>query len=186
MGEALIARTRVDRARPPAVGADARCHRHLCVRLLEQRRVLGKAVERVAIDRRIQLVLEQLAAERLGPVGEQAVGLAQEEMRRGVGGVGFHRFDGFGGAPRFEAELPVDFRQADAGRSVVAIEQQAAAVDRTIVVAGDGVLQLAQGGHLAILIALEQTGVEPRRRVAWIETLGRGQGRQTFRKRRAW
>ena len=76
--EALVARPRwttspTTRSRLPVSASD----RQLAQRLLEQRRVLREVVERVPVDRRIEEVLEQLAAERLRPVGKAAVRLAR-------------------------------------------------------------------------------------------------------------
>ena len=178
--EALIARLRSNGGRPVGPVPGAAREGQLLEGPFEQRRVLREVVERVQVDGRIQKVLIELAAERLGAIRQVAVGVGEEEMRARVGEVRIQRIEGLESAPRIESELVVDLRQADVLRRQVAVEQQPAAIDGAIVVERDRMPQLVERLDLAVQIAEEEARVQPRRRVAGIETLGRRQRGQPF------
>src|SRR5262249_21810348 len=95
---------------------------------------------------------------------------------------GVQRGDGFISPPRIEDELVVQLREADVLRSEVAVQQQPATVHGAIVVQHDGASQFVESVDVTVQIAKNEARIQPRSRVAWIETLRGRERRESFGK----
>ena len=108
------------------------------------------------------------AVEKCG-IAHRVVAVGEEQVRGEVRVVGIHRLARFAQAHVVHAGVLVDGRKIGAAHGAVLIEQQLRAVNLSVIVALLRRLQIADGRVDAVVLLVQQRGIQPRCRVIRIK-----------------
>ena len=142
--------------------------------------LLRNGLREDAAVRRAQQAGEQILAERGRLVAQvERTGVAQllitvreKQMRGEIFVIRAHGARGLAHGHVIQPRFGIDPRQVGAAHGAILVQQQARAIDAAVVVQFLGFFQIAHGVVDAVVLFVEQGGIEPRGRIIGVELLG--------------